>query len=266
MAVFFGDELARYGFGQSHQFNSNRLLAFWSKFNELELQNSGQIEVEHPEIAHEETIYQFHDRTYIDFVRHASKLGSGYLDLGDTPAFLGAFEASSYVVGTSLRALNLVMDRIDGIQHAFDPIGGLHHARRGYAGGFCIFNDIGVVIMEARKKYGIKRILYVDIDAHHGDGVFYEFEDDPLLFIADIHEDGHYLYPGTGSEHETGIGDAEGTKLNLPLGPRSNDDDFVATFRKIESFIENIAKSELIILQCGAGGIRGDPITHLEYL
>ena len=112
MAVFFGDELARYGFGQSHQFNSNRLLAFWSKFNELELQNSGQIEVEHPEIAHEETIYQFHDRTYIDFVRHASKLGSGYLDLGDTPAFLGAFEASSYVVGTSLRALNLVMDRL----------------------------------------------------------------------------------------------------------------------------------------------------------
>ena len=87
------------------------------------------------------------------------------------------------------------MDRIDGIQHAFNPIGGLHHARRGYAGGFCIFNDIGVVIMEARKKYGIKRILYVDIDAHHGDGVFHEFEDDPLLFIADIHEDGHYLYP-----------------------------------------------------------------------
>jgi acetoin utilization protein AcuC len=76
---------------------------------------------------------------------------------------------------------------------------------------------------------------------------------------------GHYLYPGTGSEHETGIGDAEGTKLNLPLGPRSNDDDFVATFRKIESFIKNIAKPELIILQCGVDGMRGDPITHLEY-
>lgn len=264
-AVFFGEELARYGFGQSHPFNSDRLNAFWSKFNELDLQNSGQIKIEHPEIADAETIHQFHDGTYIDFVRHASKLGTGFLDLGDTPAFLGAFEASSYVVGTSLRALNLVMNRLDGIQHAFNPIGGLHHARRGYAGGFCIFNDIGVVIIEARKKYGIKRILYVDIDAHHGDGVFYEFENDPLLFIADIHEDGHYLYPGTGSEHETGIGDAKGTKLNLPLEPRSNDNDFIASFRKIESFIENIAKPELIILQCGADGIRGDPIAHLEY-
>jgi acetoin utilization protein AcuC len=264
-AVFFGEELAKYGFGQSHPFNSNRLYAFWSKFNELELQNSGQIKVEQPEIASAETIQQFHDWAYIDFVRHASKLGTGFLDLGDTPAFLGAFEASSYIVGTSLRALNLIMDRIDGIQHAFNPIGGLHHARRGYAGGFCIFNDIGVVIMEARKKYNIRRILYVDIDAHHGDGVFYEFENDPLLFIADIHEDGHYLYPGTGSEEETGIGDAEGSKINLPLAPRSDDDDFIASFRKVESFIEDTAKPELIILQCGADGIQGDPITHLAF-
>lgn len=264
-AVFLGEELARYEFGKSHPFNSNRLYSFWSKFNELKFGNSIEIKIEHPEPASADTIQQFHDKSYIDFVRHASKLGTGYLDLGDTPAFKGAFEASSYVVGSSLRASDLVIDRINGNVHAFNPIGGLHHARRGRAGGFCIFNDIGVMILEARRKYGIKRILYVDIDAHHGDGVYYEFEDDPMLFIADIHEDGRYLYPGSGSLDETGTGEAKDTKLNLPLKPGSDDKDFIAAFKKIESFMENVAKPELIILQCGADGLKGDPITHLEY-
>ncbi|MFZ0328616.1 MAG: acetoin utilization protein AcuC [Nitrososphaeraceae archaeon] len=264
-AVFFGEELARYGFGRSHPFNSNRLYAFWSKFNELNFQKSNQIKIELPEIAKAETISQFHDKTYLEFVRDASKLGTGLLDRGDTPAFIGAFEASSYVVGTSLKGMNLIVERKDGILHAFNPIGGLHHARRGYAGGFCIFNDIGVMIIVARKKYGINRILYVDIDAHHGDGVYYEFENDPLLFVADIHEDGHYLYPGTGFEYETGVGDAKNTKLNLPLRPGATDNDFIAAFKEIEAFVENIAKPELIILQCGADGISGDPITHLQY-
>jgi acetoin utilization protein AcuC len=264
-AVFYGEELARYGFGQSHPFNSNRLYSFWSRFSELNLQNSNQIKVEDPEIANTESIGLFHDKAYIEYVRNASKLGTGFLDMGDTPAFVGSFEASSYVVGTSLRALDLIMNRTDGIVHAFNPIGGLHHARRAYAGGFCIFNDIGVIIMEARKKYGIERILYVDIDAHHGDGVFYEFENDPLVFIADVHENGHYLYPGTGFEYETGTGAAKDTKLNLPLDPSATDDDFIAGFDKITAFVDKIAKPELIILQCGADGLRGDPIAHLEY-
>ena len=105
----------------------------------------------------------------------------------------------------------------------------------------------------------------MDIDAHHGDGVYYEFEDDPLLFIADIHEDGHFLYPGTGSELETGIGEAQGTKLNIPMAPNSTDNDFIGIFKKINEFIDNVAKPELIILQCGADCLNGDPITHLKY-
>ena len=119
--------------------------------------------------------------------------------------------------------------------------------------------------MTARKRYGIKRIAYIDIDAHHGDGIYYEFENDPLLFMADIHEDGRFLYPGTGSELEIGIGEAEGTKLNIPLAPNSTDKDFILGFNKIENFIDNIAKPELIILQCGADSLDGDPLTHLKY-
>jgi acetoin utilization protein AcuC len=216
-------------------------------------------------MADEQTILLFHNSDYVDLVKRSSKVGKGFLDMGDTPAFEGVYEASRYVVGSTLRALDIVMNNIDGIDHAFNPIGGLHHSRRDSAAGFCVFNDIGIAIMEAREKYGIKRIVYVDIDAHHGDGVYYEFEDDPFLFFADIHEDGRFLYPGTGSELETGLGNAEGTKLNIPIAPNSTDDDFISAFNKVEKFINDIAKPELIILQCGADSLNGDPITHLKY-
>jgi acetoin utilization protein AcuC len=264
-AVFFGDALARYGFGGSHPWSTDRIYAFWSK---LQGQNVDNIAVEEPELASEQAALSFHDREHVELVRAASKHGGVPLDRGDTPAFKGVFEATLYVVGSTLAALDMVMAGKDRsgrkIEHAFNPIGGLHHARRDTAGGFCVFNDIGVAIIAAREKYGIKRIAYVDIDAHHGDGVFYEFEDDPLLFFADIHEDGRYLYPGTGSAGETGAGRAEGTKINIPLEPGADDHDFVAAFGRIEKFVDN-SKPELIIFQCGADSLAGDPVTHLRY-
>lgn len=264
-AVFFGEELARYGFGGSHPMSSDRIYAFWFKFKNENLDQSNQIVIEKPVLADEKVILSFHEKDYVDLVKKASKHGRGFLDTGDTPAFKGVFEGSCYVVGSTLKALELVVRKEEGIDHAFNPIGGLHHSRRSSAAGFCIFNDIGIAILEARKKYGIKRIAYVDIDAHHGDGVYYEFEDDPLMFFADIHEDGYFLYPGTGSELETGLGNAEGTKLNIPIAPDSTDNDFIVNFKKIEKFIDEIAKPELIILQCGADSLSGDPITHLKY-
>lgn len=264
-AVFFGDALARYGFGGSHPWGTDRIYAFWSK---LQGENVGSVIVVEPELAGEKAALSFHDREYVKLVRAASKHGGVPLDSGDTPAFEGVFEASLYVVGSTLAALDMAVTGRDRagrkIEHAFNPIGGLHHARRDTAGGFCVFNDIGIAIIAAREKYGIKRIAYVDIDAHHGDGVFYEFEDDPLLFFADIHEDGRYLYPGTGSAGETGAGQAAGTKINMPLEPGAGDDDFIAAFGRVEQFVDN-SKPELIILQCGADSLAGDPITHLRY-
>jgi len=264
-AVFYGDALARYGFGGFHPWRSDRIFAFWSKVKNENLDKSIQIVIKDPVSTDEESILTFHERDYVDLVKKSSKTGNGFLDMGDTPAFQGIFEASSFVVGTTLECLNLLMEKPQEVQHVFSPIAGLHHARRNSAAGFCVFNDIGVAIITARKRYGIKRIAYIDVDAHHGDGIYYEFENDPLLFIADIHEDGRFLYPGTGSELEIGIGEAEGTKLNIPLAPNSTDKDFILAFNKIENFIDNIAKTELIILQCGADSIDGDPLTHLKY-
>jgi acetoin utilization protein AcuC len=264
-AVFYGAELARYGFGGSHPLGTDRLDAFWGKFQS---ENIANVVVEDPALGNEADALSFHEKEYIDLVKVSSKHGGVLLDRGDTPAFKGVFEASLYVVGSTLAALDYVLTGVDRkgrkIDHAFNPIGGLHHARRDIAGGFCVFNDIGVAIIAARNKYGIKRIAYVDIDAHHGDGVFYEFEDDPLLFFADIHEDGRYLYPGTGFAFETGSGSAAGTKMNIPLEPDAGDKEFIEAFGRIKQFVDDV-RPELIILQCGADGLAGDPITHLKY-
>jgi acetoin utilization protein AcuC len=104
----------------------------------------------------------------------------------------------------------------------------------------------------------------VDIDAHHGDGIYYGFEEDPDLIFADLHEDGNYLYPGTGTAMETGKGAASGTKLNIPMAPGANDNAFFLAWPKVEEFITQ-ARPEFIILQCGADSIAGDPLTHLKY-
>lgn len=263
-AVIVGNELLTYSFGEKHPLNSKRLEAFWSALNDSDLMHTGNLKLLPPSSVDENTVASFHEKKYIDFVKESSIAGSGYLDSGDTPSFKGVFDASMYVVGSTILALDTVVNRTNGIVHAFNPIGGLHHARRNAAGGFCVFNDIGIAIFYARKNYDLKKILYVDIDAHHGDGVFYEFEDDPDLFIADIHEDGSFLYPGTGFESETGIGDAKGTKLNLPVPPGATDRDFLSAFTKIQDFVESI-KFDLIIFQCGADGLSGDPLTHLKY-
>lgn len=265
-AVFFGDELARYGFGGSHPFGTDRIYAFWKR---LQAENLSNVVVQQPEITTEDTVLSFHDRDYVELVKMASKqCRSIPLDRGDTPSFRGIFEATLYVVGSTLAAVDMVMKGADivgrKIENAFVPIAGLHHARRDSAGGFCVFNDVGVAVMQARRKYGIKRIAYVDIDAHHGDGVFYEFVSDPLLFFADVHEDGRYLYPGTGSADETGVGEAAGTKMNAPLLPEAGDKEFFEAFSKVEEFVD-ASKPELIFLNCGADSLAGDPITDLRY-
>ena len=258
----YGDALAKYGFGGSHPLGSDRLHAFWSKFQSEGLDKAQNIMIEEPVMAEEDTLLNFHSKTYVEFVKKVSAVGEGFLDYGDTPAFKGVFEATSYVVGSTLKGLDMVMKK--KVVHAFNPIGGLHHARKEFASGFCVFNDIGIAITVARKYYKIKKVAYIDIDAHHGDGVFYEFNSDPDVFIVDVHEDGKYLYPGSGFQHETGEEGAEGTKLNLPMKPFANDYDFMKEFKRAEEFLDD-AKPELFILQCGGDSMKGDPLTHLNF-
>ena len=257
--VYRGEEIARYGFGDGHPFGPDRHHVFHESLAAAELDDA--IAYGMPRKASVDELSLFHTADYIDFVSQRSADGHGYLDGGDTPAFPGVFDIASDVAGTTLAAVDAVMQ--GEAQRAFVPIAGLHHAGRSHAAGFCVFNDCGIAAEYLRDKYGLRRIAYVDIDAHHGDGVFYAFEDDPDLIFADVHEDGRYLYPGTGHADETGKGGAVGTKLNVPLPPGAGDAEFDAVWPGVVRFLEKFAP-EFIIMQCGADSLAGDPITHLK--
>lgn len=258
--VYKGEALASYGFGDPHPFGLDRHGVFHDELAAAGL-DDGIVYAE-PARARVDDLLLFHTPEYIDLVSRMSAEGKGFLDEGDTPAMPGIFEAASVVVGTTLAAVDAIM--CGDAQRAFVPIAGLHHAGRNHAAGFCVFNDCGVAAEHLRSRHGLKRVAYVDIDAHHGDGVFYGFDDDPDLIFADIHEDGRYLYPGTGAATETGTGRARGTKLNIPLPPGAGDAEFAAAWARVEAYLDH-AEPEFIILQCGADSLAGDPITHLQY-
>jgi len=260
LAVFIGDALGQYGFGQGHPFGLDRHAAFVAEFYKRGLDK--QVTLRQPVMADEQTILYFHSEEYLEQVKRQSITGQGFLDCGDTPAFKGVYEAAALVVGTTLAAVNCIMNGQS--QRTFIPIAGLHHARRDTAAGFCVFNDCGVAIEALRRDHGLRKIAYVDIDAHHGDGVFYSFEDDPDLVFVDFHEDGRFLYPGTGNANETGSGSAQGTKLNIPMPPNANDAQFLQRWDEAEAFIAQ-GEPEFILLQCGADSVLGDPITHMAY-
>lgn len=258
--VFKGDEIARYGFGDPHPFGTDRHDVFHAELEKSRLGDA--IKLAHPRRASVDDLLLFHTPEYIELVSQKSQTGGGFLDDGDTPAVIGIFESASDVVGSVLSAADSIMG--GDTNRAFIPIAGLHHAARNGAAGFCVFNDCGVAAEYLRNNHGLKRIAYVDIDAHHGDGVFYGFESDPDLIFADIHEDGRYLYPGTGAETETGIGDAVGTKLNIPLAAGAGDDEFYRAWARVEAYLDD-AEPEFILFQCGADSLEGDPITHLKF-
>lgn len=257
--VFLSGTLGRYGFPDGHPLSIDRQGAFWRAACVRGLDRAavvaGSVEASRP------VIERFHRTEYVERVIEASRLGAGCLDYGDTPAFAGCYEVSAHLVGAALEGARRIL--AGEARRTFQPIGGLHHARRGAAAGFCVLNDLGVLIESLRADHGIRRIAYVDIDVHHGDGIYYEYEDDPDLIVADIHEDGAYLYPGTGFAHEEGRGAAHGAKRNLPLRPGAGDAEFFRAWNEVERFLEQNAP-EFVILQCGADSLAGDPLAHLR--
>jgi acetoin utilization protein AcuC len=260
VAVVAGEAIARYGFGNGHPFGSDRHECF---VRELAAQGlAGEVLHFPPRTATLEELTSFHTANYVQFVRQKSMSGDGFLDGGDTPAFRGVFDAAGAVVGATLVAVDAIMSAAS--RRAFVPIAGLHHAARDRAAGFCVFNDCGVAVERLRTRYGLRRIAYVDIDAHHGDGMFYAFEEDPDLVFADTHEDGRHQYPGPRAATETGRGAAAGTKLNLPLPPGAGDAEFLAAWEQVEAHLEAFP-SEFILFQCGADSLAGDPIAHLQF-
>lgn len=250
--------LAAYGFPPPHPFGTDRQAVFLREARSLLAQT-----VSLPaRIASDEELQRFHTPAYVAQVRAAAARGITALDDGDTPVFPGMHDAAAAVVGSALDACARIV--AGELSCSLQPIGGLHHARRDAAAGFCVYNDCGVVIESLRRVHGVRRIAYVDIDVHHGDGVYYAFESDPDLVFADIHQDSRTLFPGTGRADETGQGAARGTKLNIELPPGAGDEDFIAAFARVEQHLLRHAPT-FVLFQCGADGLAGDPLAQLAY-
>lgn len=179
----------------------------------------------------------------------------------DNPLFPGMHQAASWWVGATLTAAELVME--DKADHALNLGGGLHHAHRDRAAGFCIYNDVAVAVAWVRRHYGA-RVLYVDTDAHHGDGVQWLFYGDPQVLTLSYHESGRYLYPGTGRIEERGDGPGLGYSVNVPLEPFTDDASWLEVLDLTLPAVAEAFRPDIIISQNGCDGHALDPLTHLS--
>jgi acetoin utilization protein AcuC len=218
--------------------------------------------------ASDEEILAVHSPAFVDAVKRASA-GSGDtgdlrtfgLGTDDVPIVPGMHNAAAHVVGATLRAAELVMS--GAVTRAYSMAGGLHHARRAEASGFCIYNDVAAAIRWMQQAHGA-RVLYVDIDAHHGDGVQQIFYDDPGVLTLSFHESGAFLYPGTGFIEEMGAGDGYGYSVNVPLDPYTDDASFLDCVRSLVPRIAELFGPDVIVLQAGCDAHVLDPLTHLR--
>ncbi len=219
-----------------------------------------------PRGATEDELKTFHDLEYIQAVRALSAGFSsvkadeyGFNAYGDNPIYAGMYEASLLSTGASVLGAELLLQ--DKADVAFNISGGLHHAMKDKASGFCIFND-PVIAINAMLARG-NRVAYVDIDCHHGDGVQAAYYDMDRVLTISTHESGRWLFPGTGNVDEIGTGKGRGYSLNVPLAPGSDDEVFQWAFN--ETVLPAIEKfrPDFIVTQLGIDTHYLDPITHL---
>lgn len=211
-------------------------------------------------------VLRLHTEDYVEEVRrlsdnprapHRGQYGLGF---GDNPIFEGMHEASLEVCGASVAAAQAVWSGT--ATHAFNPAGGLHHAMRDRASGFCIYDDPAAAI-EWLLRNGAERIAYVDVDTHHGDGVQEFFYDDPRVLTISLHESGRYLFPGTGFPDEIGEGDARGTSLNVPLPPATPGDVYLEVFDAVVPPALDAFAPDVLVTQLGCDTHVTDPLAHL---
>lgn len=262
LGIIYSETFQQYDFGPTHPLKPTRLKLTYELMKAIGLISARNVKVISPRAASREDLLLFHEPEYLRLVKETSEVGTGFLDTGDTPAFKGCYEASALAAGASLTAVDSVMS--GKVTHAINIAGGLHHAHPDRASGFCIFNDPAICIAQLKKKYGLERILYLDVDAHHGDGVMYGFYSDPAVLDIDFHEDGRHLFPGTGFTKEIGEGKAVGLKINVPLSPFADDETYLGLFEKIVPPAVAKYRPQILLLQCGADSHTNDLLAHLQ--
>ena len=264
-AIIYSDEWHQFDYGPEHPLRMERLGLTWRLMEAYGLTALPRAKVWAPERAELDEIARFHSREYIevlravsagDWVPHAARYGLGP---GDNPIFPGLWEAAQLGAGGSLLAARLVAD--GEATRAFHFAGGLHHAFPDRASGFCYVNDAVLAILRLRER-GL-RVAYVDIDAHHGDGVQHAFYADPNVMTISTHERGERLFPGTGFVREHGEGAGVGFSVNLPLEAYTDSAVYLPAFEAVVPPLIERFKPDVIVAQLGVDAHRTDPLTHL---
>ena len=203
-----------------------------------------------------------HSKDYVEYLKDSSRRGFGVLDYGDTIVYEGILDDVLLIVGSAIKGLKLLMD--GEYEVIYQPFGGLHHARRDAAAGFCPVNDIAITIEYARKYYGVDRVAVVDIDVHHGDGTQQIFYRDPSVLTISLHMRAPYFYPGTGDVDEVGEGEGRGYSINVPLPPGTGDEGYRLAFSSVVPKALSRYRPKLLIAQLGVDGHKDDLLGGLR--
>lgn len=255
---YYHPRMTHYDFGPRHPLKPERLRRTVAILEAL----VPDLELIDPGLAEVGDLTRVHSQDYVlavewlssgDHLPNGMKYTYGFGSL-DNPAFPDMFDAARAYCGGAVKAARAIMD---GAPLAFNIAGGLHHAMRAKATGFCVFNDCAIAIHILREKY--QRVAYIDIDLHHGDGVEALFVDDPSVLTYSIHQDGRTIFPGTGSVYSDGQ-----SIVNCPLPPHTTGDVWVAAFERTCLPAMERFQPEVIVLQMGTDPHTLDPIGHLD--
>jgi acetoin utilization protein AcuC len=264
-AFVYSDEFARFDYGSGHPLKPFRLKLTHDLIRACGLLAPADPRLIEPSMASVEDLLTFHTKEYIDILRAAnggdiSGAEAFGLGPGDNPVFPGMFDWSRLVAGASLKAADLVDSGEAAV--AFNIAGGLHHAMAGRASGFCYVNDpvIAIKFLLGRGR----RVAYIDVDAHHGDGVQEAFYETDRVLTISLHETGQVLFPGSGFEQETGRGAGEGYSVNVPLPPETDDELFLHAFTETVPALIEAYKPDVVVSQLGIDTFRSDPLAHMN--
>ena len=266
VAFIYDDSLGGHVLREGHPMKPVRLRYTYDLLDAYgAFDHSGQIVK--PRHATVDELTTFHTRDYVDAVERLGVVGVGsdmerynFTDAGDNPVYPGMFEAAKLATGGSLVAAELVAT--GSVSTAFNIGGGLHHAAADHASGFCIFNDPVIAIKYLVSK-GMK-VAYVDIDAHHGDGVQKAFYETDQVLTISTHESGQFLFPGTGFVDEIGTRQGRGYAVNVPLFPYTGDETYLYVFDQVVLPLVTAFNPDVLVSQLGIDTHFNDPITHLR--